>query len=65
MSSHTLCIENESDIQWPVQQVAKALWQMGCSEISLGDTIGVGLPSSMESMLNSVVRDVPIESLAG
>ena len=55
----------ESDIQWPIQQVAKALWQMGCAEISLGDTIGIGLPSSMEAMLNSVARDVPIGSLAG
>ena len=54
-----------TDVQRPVQQVAKALWQLGCAEISLGDTIGVGLPSSMESMLNSVVHDVPIESLAG
>ena len=38
---------------------------MGCAEISLGDTIGIGLPSSMEAMLNSVARDVPIGSLAG
>ena len=37
---------------------------MGCYEISLGDTIGVGTPGSMEVMLKEVVKYVPVTSLA-
>lgn len=37
---------------------------MGCYEISLGDTIGVGTPGSMEVMLKEVVKSVPVTSLA-
>ncbi|XP_038905646.1 hydroxymethylglutaryl-CoA lyase, mitochondrial-like [Benincasa hispida] len=47
-----------------VAYVAKELYRMGCSEISLGDTIGVGTPGTVIPMLESVVNVVPIENLA-
>lgn len=37
---------------------------MGCYEISLGDTIGVGTPGSMFKMLQKVMNDVPTSALA-
>lgn len=37
---------------------------MGCYEISLGDTIGVGTPGSMCEMLEVVSREVPVSALA-
>lgn len=37
---------------------------MGCYEISLGDTIGVGTPGSMAEMLEAVCREVPVGALA-
>jgi len=45
-------------------QVAKRLYSMGCYEISLGDTIGVGTPGSMTEMLEAVTREVPVSALA-
>lgn len=48
----------------PILQVAKRLYSMGCYEISLGDTIGVGTPGSMSEMLQSVSREVPVGALA-
>lgn len=45
-------------------QVAKRLYGMGCYEISLGDTIGVGTPGSMLKMLQSVMKEVPANALA-
>lgn len=46
-------------------EVAKALYDMGCYEVSLGDTIGVGNPTSISRMIETCVRQVPIEHLAG
>lgn len=37
---------------------------MGCYEISLGDTIGVGTPGTMRAVLDEVIRKVPTERLA-
>ncbi|MGH0188994.1 UNVERIFIED_CONTAM: hypothetical protein FKN15_032863 [Acipenser sinensis] len=37
---------------------------MGCYEISLGDTIGVGTPRGMQEMLTAVSREVPISAIA-
>jgi hydroxymethylglutaryl-CoA lyase len=48
-----------------VAAVADALYQMGCHEISLGDTIGSGTPGRTTAMLDAVARRVPIERLAG
>lgn len=36
-------------------QVAKSLWAMGCHEISMGDTIGVGTPASITAMFEVCV----------
>ncbi|TWW72318.1 hydroxymethylglutaryl-CoA lyase, mitochondrial [Takifugu rubripes] len=47
-----------------VAHVAKRLYSMGCYEISLGDTIGVGTPGSMCEMLKVVSREVPVSALA-
>jgi len=47
-----------------VAWVAKTLYDMGCYEISLGDTIGVGTPGSIDTMLSAVTRVVPVSSLA-
>lgn len=37
---------------------------MGCYEISLGDTIGIGTPGSIKAMLQEVMEFVPVENLA-
>ncbi len=47
-----------------VKQVSKQLLDMGCYEISLGDTIGVGTPLKTQQMLNAVLQDIPVEKLA-
>lgn len=47
-----------------VRQVARRLADMGCYEVSLGDTIGVGTPASAEAMVRAVAADVPVEQLA-
>lgn len=47
-----------------VVQVATELYAMGCYEISLGDTIGVGTPLKAQRMLEAVAREVPLAHLA-
>src|SRR5690242_18289794 len=47
-----------------VVRVAKALHAMGCYEISLGDTIGVGTPAKARAMLQAVAGEVPMAALA-
>ncbi|MBU1310471.1 MAG: hydroxymethylglutaryl-CoA lyase [Gammaproteobacteria bacterium] len=47
-----------------VALVAKALLEMGCYEISLGDTIGVGTPDKVNAMLDAVLAMVPADKLA-
>jgi len=47
-----------------VAAVAHALHEMGCYEISLGDTIGIGTPRQAQAMLATVAERVPIERLA-
>ncbi|XP_044523791.1 hydroxymethylglutaryl-CoA lyase, mitochondrial isoform X2 [Gracilinanus agilis] len=44
--------------------VAKKLYSMGCFEISLGDTIGVGTPLGMKNMLSAVMKEMPVSALA-
>ena len=56
--------EGEVDPQ-AVADVAATLYQMGCYEVSLGDTIGVGTPGRTRQMLDVVARKVPVEKLAG
>ncbi|OOY25233.1 hydroxymethylglutaryl-CoA lyase [Thioclava sediminum] len=48
-----------------VARVAAQLRDMGCYEISLGDTIGQGTPESVTAMLRAVLGEVPAEKLAG
>ena len=48
-----------------VAAVARELAAMGCYEVSLGDTIGVGTASKTRTMFEVVGRDVPREKLAG
>ncbi|XP_038975293.1 hydroxymethylglutaryl-CoA lyase, mitochondrial-like isoform X3 [Phoenix dactylifera] len=47
-----------------VAYVSKQLYDMGCSEISLGDTIGVGTPGTVLPMLEAVMSVVPVQKLA-
>lgn len=44
--------------------IAKRLYEMGCSELSLGDTIGVGTPRKAQQLINALVDVIPIEKLA-
>lgn len=45
-------------------QVSKRLYSMGCYEVSLGDTIGVGTPGSMKRTLESVMMEIPLSAVA-
>ena len=56
----------EGDVQpEAVAEIAERLYQMGCYEVSLGDTIGVGTPVKAQRMIEAVARRVPIEKLGG
>ena len=48
-----------------VADVAWALFEMGCYEVSLGDTIGTGTPEKTKALIEAVARRVPIKKLAG
>jgi len=48
-----------------VADVAGALYEMGCYEVSLGDTIGTGTPGRTKAMIEACARRVPLEKLAG
>jgi len=47
-----------------VVDVSRALWDLGCYEISLGDTIGVGTPLKARQLLRAIAGDVPMAQLA-
>jgi len=47
-----------------VTAVAKTLWEQGCYEVSLGDTIGVGTPAKARALLRAVAAEVPMAQLA-
>lgn len=47
-----------------VVRVSRQLHRMGCYEISLGDTIGVGTPGKARAMLRAVAGEVPVDALA-
>ena len=47
-----------------VVRVASRLYAMGCYEISLGDTIGVGTPHKARAMLKAVASEIPMPALA-
>ena len=48
-----------------VAEVAGALYDMGCYEVSLGDTIGVGTPARTKAMIEACAARVPRDKLAG
>jgi len=48
-----------------VADVAKALYEMGCYEVSLGDTIGTGTPGKTKAMIQACAERVPMQKLAG
>ncbi|KZL05100.1 Hydroxymethylglutaryl-CoA lyase YngG [Pseudovibrio axinellae] len=61
-------VECPYDGPTPVQNTAKVserLLQMGCYEVSLGDTIGAAIPETTEAMLDALLKVVPAEKLAG
>ncbi len=47
-----------------VRAVAKRLLNIGCYEISLGDTIGVGTPGQISALISNVAEEVPIDKIA-
>jgi hydroxymethylglutaryl-CoA lyase len=47
-----------------VRRVTTALVELGCAEVSLGDTIGVGTPAQVQDLVAAVARDVPLDRLA-
>jgi len=47
-----------------VVRVARRLFEAGCYEVSLGDTIGVGTPAKARAMLQAVAGEVPMPALA-
>lgn len=47
-----------------VAKVANTLFKMGCYEISLGDTIGVGTPGKAQLLINTVSKKIPRKFLA-
>jgi hydroxymethylglutaryl-CoA lyase len=47
-----------------VADVARTLWDLGCYEVSLGDTIGVGTPRKARQLLRAVAGSVPMANLA-
>jgi hydroxymethylglutaryl-CoA lyase len=48
-----------------VAYVAARLHELGCYEVSLGDTIGAGTPGTVLPMLEAVAAQVPVGALAG
>lgn len=56
----------EGEVSIPaVHAVVRALHDMGCAEISLGDTIGTGTPGKVRRLIDELARDVPLAHLAG
>lgn len=65
---YTSCVlgcpyEGDVDVS-EVVRVTKALIDMGCYEVSLGDTIGIGTPTKAREMIAAVTKEVPAEKLA-
>ena len=51
--------------QAEVVRISKRLYQMGCYEISLGDTIGVGTPRKAAALMQALAGEIPITAIAG
>jgi hydroxymethylglutaryl-CoA lyase len=48
-----------------VADVARQLYDMGCYEVSLGDTIGTGTPGKTRAMIEACAAQIPVSKLAG
>jgi hydroxymethylglutaryl-CoA lyase len=48
-----------------VASIARQLRDMGCYEVSLGDTIGTGTPARAQRLIDELARDIPVTMLAG
>lgn len=48
-----------------VADIARQLRDMGCYEISMGDTIGTGTPARAQRLFDELTRDIPVTMLAG
>jgi len=48
-----------------VAEISERLYQMGCYEVSLGDTIGTGTPGETQRLIETVARRIPIGKLGG
>jgi len=55
--------DGEVDVQ-AVVDVTTTLWDLGCYEVSLGDTIGVGTPNKARTLLRACAEAVPMPNLA-
>jgi hydroxymethylglutaryl-CoA lyase len=55
--------DGEVDVQ-AVVDVTTTLWDLGCYEVSLGDTIGVGTPTKARALLRACAEAVPMQHLA-
>lgn len=47
-----------------VVNIARRLFTMGCNEISIGDTIGVGTPGKASDLITALAKHIPISNLA-
>ncbi len=47
-----------------VVEVSRKLLDMGCDELSIGDTIGVGVPSQVDALVPALTREIPREKIA-
>ena len=63
--AYTVLVPNRKGFEAAVQASAEEVADMGCYEISLGDTIGVGTAGKTQAMLEAVAKRVPIDRLAG
>jgi hydroxymethylglutaryl-CoA lyase len=48
-----------------VADVVRRLWDMGCYEVSLGDTVGTGTPAKTRRLIEAVSAHVPVEKVGG
>ena len=48
-----------------VVKVARTLHLMGCYEVSLGDTIGVGTANKARALMRAVTGEIPVSAIAG
>jgi hydroxymethylglutaryl-CoA lyase len=59
-----ITVDNAQQYFAKVKYVSQRLLDMGCYEISLGDTIGTGTPSFTEQLLQTLLIDIPVKQLA-